>query len=223
MKENVVIKKFPNGINLFLNDNISMEQLLDEIAIKFQQNRNFFRDSKIALGIEGRILTEEEERDIIHVIHTNCDLQIICLVGKNEQTDRSFVKALQKVEMQNTDNIGKFYRGTLKNNHKLETDSSIIILGDVFPGSSVTATKDIIILGGLYGEAYAGASGEEGHYIVALEMSPEKLKIGDFRYFSKDKVRWGIKPKIQPKIAYVKDNQIVSEPITKELLENYSL
>ena len=109
MKENVVIKKFPNGINLFLNDNISMEQLLDEIAIKFQQNRNFFRDSKIALGIEGRILTEEEERDIIHVIHTNCDLQIICLVGKNEQTDRSFVKALQKVEMQNTDNIGKFY------------------------------------------------------------------------------------------------------------------
>ena len=54
-------------------------------------------------------------------------------------------------------------------------------------------------------------------------MSPEKLKIGDFRYFSKEKARWGIKPKVQPKIAYVKDNQIVSEPITKELLEIINL
>ena len=30
---------------------------------------------------------------------------------------------------------------------------------------------------------------------------------------------WGIKPKVQPKIAYVKEKHIVMEPITKELLE----
>ena len=50
-------------------------------------------------------------------------------------------------------------------------------------------------------------------------MSPEKLKIGDFRYKPKDKPRWGFKPKVQPKIAYVKEKHIVMEPITKELLE----
>lgn len=219
MKEHVIIKKFPNGITLFLNDQLPFEQILEEIAEKFRQSRQFFRDAKMALALEGRSFTEEEERRIITTIHDNCDIRIICLVGKNEETNKTFVKAIQKVEMQNTDNIGKFYRGTLKSNHRLETDSSIVILGDVYPGSSVTATKDIIILGGLYGEAYAGACGEEGHYIAALEMSPEKLRIGDFRYKSKEKARWHIKPKIQPKIAYIKEQQIVTEPITKELLE----
>ena len=223
MKENVVIKKFPNGITLFLNPELDFKQLLEEISQKFCQNRNFFRDSKVALALEGRSFSDEEERKIVSAIHDSSDLQVICIIGKNDETNRAFVKAIKLSEAQTTENTGKFYRGTLKNNNKLETDSSIIILGDVYPGCSVTATKDIIILGGLYGEAYAGAAGEEGHYVVALEMSPEKLKIGDFRYRAKDKIRWGIKPKVQPKIAYVKNNQIVSEPITKELLEALTL
>ena len=220
MKDNIMIKKFPNGITLHLNPEIEFELLLKEIAAKFTQSRNFFPDAKVALALDGRILTDDEERQIVNTIQDNSDLEIICIVGKNEETDRNFVKAIQKVEMQHTDNYGHFYRGTLKNNQKIDIeDSSIVILGDVYPGCVVSASKDIIILGGLYGEAYAGVGNEENHYIVALEMSPERLKIGDFRYKPKDKPRWGIKPKVQPKIAYVKDKHIVTEPITKELLE----
>ena len=50
-------------------------------------------------------------------------------------------------------------------------------------------------------------------------MSPEKIKIGDFRYKHKEKSRWGFKSKVQPKIAYVNEKHIAIEPITKELLE----
>lgn len=220
MKDNIIIKKFPNGITLHLNSEIAFELLLEELAVKFNQSRNFFRDAKVALALEGRVLSDAEEREIIKTIHNNSNLSIICIVGKNEETDRNFVKAIQKVNTQHTDNYGHFYRGTLKNNQRIDMeDSSIIILGDVYPGCVVTASKDIIILGGLYGEAHAGVGTEDSHYIVALEMSPERIKIGDFRYKPKDKSRWGIKPKVQPKIAYVKDEHIVTEPITKDLLE----
>lgn len=219
MKDNIIIKKFPNGITLHLNPEITFELLLEELAVKFMQSRNFFRDARVALALDGRILSDHEERQIVTTIQDNSDLEIICIIGKNDETDRSFVKAIQKVNMQHTDNYGHFYRGTLKNNQKIEMESSIVILGDVYPGCVVSASKDIIILGGLYGEAYAGVGSEESHYIVALEMSPEKLKIGDFRYRPKDKPRWGIKPKVQPKIAYVKEKHICLEPITKELLE----
>ena len=219
MKDNIIIKKFPNGITLHLNPEISFETLMEELAVKFNQSRQFFRDARVALALEGRELSEDQERQIVTVIHNNSDVEIICIVGKNDETNRNFVKAIQKVDVQHTDNFGHFYRGTLKNNQKIEMESSIVILGDVYPGSTVTASKDIIIIGGLYGEAYAGVGSEESHYIVALEMSPEKIKIGDFRYKPKDKPRWGIKPKVQPKIAYVKEKHIVMEPITKELLE----
>ena len=101
----------------------------------------------------------------------------------------------------------------------IETDESIVIVGDVLPGCSVISAKNIIVLGGLYGEAFAGGNGKEGAYIVALEMEPERLKIGDFKYKSSGKTaRWGIRPKVQPKIAHVKKQKIVFDALTKDLL-----
>ena len=135
MKDNIIIKKFPSGITLRLNPEISFELLMEELAAKFSQSRNFFRNAKVALALEGRSLTEDEERHIIRTIHQNSDMEIICIVGKNEATERNFVKAVQKVQKQHADNYGHFYRGTLKNNQKIDIeDSSIIILGDVYPG-----------------------------------------------------------------------------------------
>ena len=57
-----------------------------------------------------------------------------------------------------------------------------MVLGDVYPGSTIVSTKDIVILGGLFGKAYAGGNGSGGHFIAALEMAPERLQIGDFKY-----------------------------------------
>lgn len=221
MKGNIVIKSFPNGITLYLNPELDMESLLMEIGLKFQQNRSFFREARIALSLEGKTVQEEDERRIVQAIQANSDIEIVCLVGKNQETNKSFIKAIQRVEQQHTENFARFYRGSLKSGQKIETESSMILLGDVLPGCCITATKDIIIIGGLYGEVHAGFGGEDGHFVVALELFPEKIRIGDFRYKPREKSKWGLKPKVQPKIAYVKDSHIVIEPITKDLLEYF--
>ena len=66
-----------------------------------------------------------------------------------------------------------------------------------------------------------GGNGQENAYVVALEMEPERLKVGDFKYKSNTRQsKWGIRPKVQPKIAYVKNRKIVFEPLTKELLDS---
>ncbi len=219
MKNAVIIKSFQNGISLHLGDDLPFPELLEEVAIKFKESAAFFKDAKMALSLEGRVLTDEEERQVVETICQNSDLNIICLVGKDENTNQNYLKALQMLNYDNDLNEGQFYRGTLKNGQVLETESSIVIIGDVNPGSAIISTRDIVILGGLYGEAYAGGNGQDGHYVVALEMSPEKLTIGDFKYKSKEKgAKWSIKPKIQPRIAYVENGQVVMESITKELL-----
>lgn len=222
MKNSVVIKSFPSGIVLHLNEDIPFEELLLEIAMKFKESSGFFRDAKMALSIKGRKLTEAEEKRILDTISENSELHIICLIGEDEETERQFVKALSQGDFSETfltGGEGHFYKGTLKNGQVLEVESGIVILGDVYPGSAIISAKDIIVLGGLYGEAYAGGNGGNNHYVAALEMSPEKLKIGDFKYNIREKVnRWSIKPKIQPKIAYVKNNKIVMDSLTKELL-----
>ena len=223
MKEHVVIKSYQNGINLILEEDVSFQDLLREIGYKFHESGKFFGNAKMALSINGRELTDEEERQILNVIQENCDVNIICLMGKDEETGRNFARAVRETEMQleNTASEGQFYKGTLKNHQVLETESSIVVLGDVYPGSTIISSKNIIILGGLYGKAYAGENGEPDHYVVALEMEPEKVKIGDFKYKPNTKSKWGIRPKVQPKIACVKNGKIVLEALTKDLLSTF--
>lgn len=68
------------------------------------------------------------------------------------------------------------------------------MLGDVNPGSSVIAAGDIVVLGSLRGNAYAGGNGRPGHYIAALEMAPQKIKIGDFKYIANEKANGPSEP-----------------------------
>lgn len=221
MKNPVIIKSFPNGISVYLDNEIPFSELLAEVAAKFKEAAHFFKDASMALSFEGRELSQQEEKQLVNAISANTSLNIVCIIGKNDETNKNYVKALQRLaeHQKAMDNAGQFYKGTLKDGQIIETENSIIILGDVYPGASVYSSKDIIVIGGLFGQAFAGGNGESGHYVVALEMSPEKLKIGDFKYKTSEKQsKWPIKPKVQPKIAYVIDGRVLMEPITKELL-----
>ena len=183
MKEAVLIKSFSNGIALHLDAEMSFEDLLQEIAYKFSEARAFFGKASMALSIEERQVTGAEEIRILETIRQNSDLNIICIVGKDEATNKNFIRALAHMEKKlSGGEDGQFMKGSLKNREVLETENSIIILGDVYPGSAVISAKNIIILGGLYGEAYAGGNGQEGAFVAALEMEPERIKVGDFKY-----------------------------------------
>ena len=218
MKNAVVIKSYPNGLSVYLDNSISYEDLLYEIAAKFQETNHFFKDASVVISFEGRELTEEQEREIIQTIMDNSSLNILCLMGKNDDRDLTFYNIQNKLLYQKSESCGEFYYGTLKDGQSFESDKSVIVMGDVYPGCSVYSTKDIIVMGGLYGEAYAGANGENNHFVCALEMSPERLRIGDFKYRPEKPSRWGIKPKVVPKIAYCIDGKVYIEPITKESL-----
>ena len=53
----------------------------------------------------------------------------------------------------------------------------------------------------------------------ALEMTPQKLKIGDFKYKTKESRLWaGRLRKGQPEMACVRNGEIQMQSITKELL-----
>ena len=223
MKDAVIIKSYQSGISILLNEEMPFEQIMQDIEFKFSESRSFFGTAKMALSFEGRKLSAAEEIQILDIIRKCSEVHIVCLVGKDEETEKRYIKAIKQVEQKLTGNDeGQFYKGTLKNREVIETEASIIVLGDVYPGSAVISSKNIIILGGLYGEAYAGGNGQEGHYVVALEMEPERLKVGDFKYKGSTKMsKWSIRPKVQPKIAYVKNARIIFEPLTKELLENF--
>lgn len=231
MKNAVIVKSFQNGLILYLDSEMEFEELLEAVAAKFKESKRFFKDASVAVSFVGRRLALEEEKRLAEAIMENSGLNITCIVGRDDETERFYARALECVGRKKAqeESAGQFYRGTLRKGQILETESSIIVLGDVNPGSSVIAAGDIVVLGSLRGSAYAGGNGRPEHYVAALEMAPQKIKIGDFKYISNEKRKWafGFKDRertdgnpagIQPKMAYVENNGIILKPITNELL-----
>ena len=223
MREAVIIKSFPNGIALYLNGEMPFEDLLAEIGYKFSDARNFFGTVTMALSIEGRPVTDMEEIRILETICDNSDINIACIVEKDETVNKNYVKALERTERELAKKPeGQFFRGSLRDGAILETENSIIMLGDVYPGSAIISAKNIIILGGLYGKAHAGGNGCEGAFIAAFEMAPERIRIGDFKYRPNTrKPKRGIRHKVQPKIAYIENDRIIFDTLTKDLLSSF--
>ncbi|MEE1255811.1 MAG: septum site-determining protein MinC [Lachnospiraceae bacterium] len=223
MKNSVILKSFSSGISVIMDETTPYEQLLKDIEQKFKEADSFFKNASVAISLEGRILNEQEEREILNVITQSSRLNVLCLMGRDEEKNIKFLGIQNNLTFQKDENCGQFYRGTLKDGQSIETEHSIVILGDVCEGCSVYSAKDIVVLGSLLGEAYAGAAGSNNHFVVALDMNPEKLRIGDLKYISQRTSKWGLKPKAVPKIAYNYNGEVLIAPITKDLLENFTL
>ena len=69
---------------------------------------------------------------------------------------------------------------TLRSGQRIETEHSLIVIGDVNSGAELIAGGDIMVLGTLRGVAHAGAYDETGggRFIFALAMQPTQLRIG---------------------------------------------
>lgn len=219
MKNLVILKSFQNGISVYMDENAPFDDIINEVGAKFAESSKFFKDAKMAISFEGRSLSDADERTLIKVISKNSQITVVCIVGKDEAKNGLYLKALRQSEQRDDSFCGQFHKGSLKNGQILQSPRSLIILGDVYPGCSVLSEKDIIILGGLYGEAHAGILGGDEHFIIAMEMNPEKLKVSDFRMKTMEKTpKWSIKAKVSPKIAFIREQKVIIESLEKEVL-----
>ena len=231
MSQAVVINSNKYGINLILDKNMPFQELLTAIKEKFLESEKFFKDAKMAISFEGRALTQEEEYQIIETITENTSISIICIVD-NDESHADMVK--QQIDAY-YDSVagreGEFYRGTLRSGQVLESVSSVVIVGDVNPGAKIISQGNIVVLGALKGNAYAGAAGDSNCFIVALEMDPIQIQIGDILAKSPDNKK--MKPRrlrrkeknpvsAEAQIAVAKGGNIYIEPITRGSLMDYT-
>jgi septum site-determining protein MinC len=70
-----------------------------------------------------------------------------------------------------------YHRGTLRGGQTLHNLGNIVVIGDVNPGAELIASGDILVFGALRGVAHAGAQGDLGARVVALELAPTQLRI----------------------------------------------
>ena len=220
MNSSVVIKGNKYGIIVVMDPNATMDEIKNELVKKISDSAKFFNNASIAISFDGKELSAAEEKEIIDLISANSTMNIVCVMDNNVETENRFKAAVEaKASTQQSVNEGQFYRGTLRSGQVVESETSIVILGDVNPGARVISGGNVIVLGSLKGTVYAGANGVPGAFVVALEMSPVQIRIGDIIARSGDdnKKRFS---KPETKIAYVDGENIYIEPLNREVLND---
>lgn len=215
-----MLKSFKNGINIKLDPDVDFETLYRELIEKFNASAKFFGKAKLVISFEGRELSEEEEEFLINCINENTDITVTCVIGQDEEKERHYLKALNSFSENGTSHKGQFYKGSVKAGETIETDSSLIILGDVNNGARVSASGNIIILGTLYGHVHAGCYGDEKSFVVALDLKSTRVRIADHSEMIEEKNSLFLRNKAVPKIIYVDGDRINAKAITTDTLNN---
>lgn len=217
----VIIKGNKYGIVVVMDPLVGYEELKALIKEKFTESGKFFENAKMAIQFEGRQLTDEQEKEILDIISENTTMHIVCIMDNDEKTEEVFKKTVEQKLMELENNTGQFYKGILRSGASLEFETSVIIIGDVNHGARVVSKGNIIVLGSLKGNAFAGACGNTNSFVVALDMRPMQIRIADTIARSPDNP---IKEESrEAKIAFLEEGNIYIEPLNKNILNDIRL
>ena len=97
MDNSVVIKGNKNGIAVRLDDTISFDELKSMIRDKFTASAKFFNNANLALSLEGRELSDTQEKEIIDIISEVTDINIVCLIDHDEKRNLIYERAVANV------------------------------------------------------------------------------------------------------------------------------
>lgn len=195
-----------------MDPEVPFEVLLEHMRDRFCNSAKFFQGAQMAVSFQGRSLNYTQEQAILSLISDTAGIDIVCVIDEDSGHELAYKSIVEKAVAEFPEREGQFYKGTLGKRQVIESDSSIVILGNVEPGASVIAKGNIVVVGVLRGNAHAGAAGNRDAYIVALSMRPRSLRIGDMEARRQSVYQEGITIR-GPKIAAIDGTRIRLGPL----------
>ena len=175
MKNCVSINLKKNEILIKLNDDAEQSEIIYSLRKKLPELKKMYKDEKTPIKVTGKILKNKEIDQIQELIKKYIDVEIDFDMPKSlglSNIKRTFNKEIAVSET-------KFHRGSLRSGQKMESEGSLVILGDVNSGAEVMASDNIVVLGTLRGLAHAGAKGNKQAMISAGLLDTVQIRIAN--------------------------------------------
>ena len=190
-------------------EDAEQRKIISALTKKISELKKLYKDEKTPIKIVGKVLKNKEIDEIQELIKQNIDVDIEFDMPKSLGLSSITRTFKQEIAVSET----KFHKGSLRSGQKLETEGSIVILGDVNSGAEVIASDNIVVLGNLRGLAHAGAGGNKKAIIAAASIESKQIRIADvIKEMEEEKDEEG-NPIAQTRktYAYVEENQIILE------------
>lgn len=175
----VTVKGNRYGMEIYMDSEVSFDILMKSMEEKFRNSAKFFQGSQMAVRFLGRRLTYLEEQAVLDLISNTTGIDVVCIIDGDPANETAYKSVVERTLSNVRKRDGQFYKGTLGKKQVVESDTSIVILGDVESGAKVISKGSVVILGALHGFVHAGAAGDRAAFIAALSMQPKQLRIAD--------------------------------------------
>ncbi len=175
-----------------LKGKIAWADLLDHLKCRLKASEQFWEPgTDIQLRAADQLLDGRQLQAIAQTL-ADVGLKLRRVIASRRQTAVAAAAAGYSVEQQETEELQDhgsdsaehwaeplYLKSTLRSGAEVQHPGTVIVFGDVNPGSSVIASGDVLVLGRLRGIAHAGAQGNRSCQIMALQMEATQLRIAD--------------------------------------------
>lgn len=175
MRSYVSVNLKKDYIVIKISENAQQEQIMSSLKRKLPDLKKLYKDEKTPIRVVGKVLKNKEIDEIREIIKNSIDVDIEFDMPKSLGLSSITRTFNQEVAISET----RFHRGSLRSGKRLETEGSIVILGDVNSGAEVVASDNIVVLGNLRGLAHAGAKGNKNAIVAAGNLDTVQIRIAN--------------------------------------------
>jgi septum site-determining protein MinC len=218
----VTIKGIKDGLLITLSPTEDWQLMTADLAARLDQQSSFYTGARVTLDVGTRPVRRDELSSLRALLERRGVTLYAVTSGSNTTIDSATALDLRAnltppptraadggdgfpFTAEEDGTLGVMIRRTLRSGRTIHSQGHVVVYGDVNPGAEIVAVGDVLVWGRLRGNVHAGANGDEGAVICALDMNPTQLRIAGFLSISPP----GKRHKPRPEIAVVRDNRII--------------
>lgn len=190
----VAIKGIREGLLVTLGEG-EWEGLQAQLLNQIEEKGTFFRGARMAIDVGNRIL-HAAQMGALRDRLSDREITLWAVISNSpvtEQTARVLglatrlstpkpERVIRQAETQLPGEDAILIHRTLRSGFRVSTHGHVVVIGDVNPGAEIIADGNVVVWGRLRGTVHAGAQGNEGCVVCALEMNPTQLRIANLFY-----------------------------------------
>ena len=186
----VTLRAYRDGLHLIIKPRLSIAEVEEAIQQEIARMNRPLVGTSVQIVLKSPVLEEEEISLLRSKLQEDYDLTVRGIDVVDDESVSPPIAAAPTTHAisQTTDaraprnsELSRIIPHTIRSGQAEEfPQGSLIIYGDVNSGSEVKAGGDIVVLGTLRGNAYAGMNGRLSAVIIAMDFAPLQLQIGNY-------------------------------------------
>ncbi|RKU16491.1 hypothetical protein C6500_17690 [Candidatus Poribacteria bacterium] len=185
----VALRAYRDGLHLIIRPHLSIAEVEEAIQQEMSRMNQPLSGASVQIDLKCPLLKEEEMAYLKSKLQETYNLTVRSIEAFDEQAPPPIAAAPtthalpQRTDTQNSRDTepSRIIPYTIRSGQSEDfPQGSLIIYGDVNSGAEVRAGGDIVVLGALRGNAHAGINGRLSAVVIAMDLVPVQLQIGNF-------------------------------------------